>query len=222
MDDREHPATRSDPVELRQRLDAMERLVTRRFDELSAEVNAASQLVGMAEETVKARFGEVIEVIEAISRQPEGQGHAQAGVELDAVVKITEEAANRILDAVDRIAARLDDEQLWEDPERRRAALAAMRDDIQEILMACSFQDLTSQRIRAAMANLEEIEDRLSSTLSKFGIDVEAYQNGGARLAGQVSSQGEIDQLFDSGAAQPPAPEGDASSDDGGTGTASG
>ncbi|SDG16218.1 Chemotaxis phosphatase, CheZ [Limimonas halophila] len=207
MDERDNPA---DPADLRQRLDSMERFMTRRFDELSAEVNAASQLIGMAEDTVKARFGEVIELIEAISRQPDGQG--QAGVELDAVVKITEDAANRILDAVDRIAARLDDERIWADPEQRQQALSAMRDDVQEILMACSFQDLTSQRIRAAMANLEEIEDRLSSTLTKFGIDAEAYQTGGARFAGRVSSQGEIDQLFNEGE-QPPAADDGARSD---------
>jgi len=197
MDERESPAPQADIADLRQRLDAVERLMTRRFDEVSAEVNAASQLIGMAEDSVKARFGEIVEVIEAISRQPDATGQAQAGIELDAVVKITEEAATRILDAVDRIAARLDDTALWEDPDRRGEALAAMRADVQEILMACSFQDLTSQRIRRAMANLEEIEDRLSSTLSRFGIDLDSYQNGGSRLTGRVSSQGEIDQLFE-------------------------
>jgi len=196
-------------AELRDRLDRMERFFTRRFDEVSAEVNAASQLVGMAEDTVKRRFGEVIEVIEALSRHQESGSSHQAGVELDAVVRITEDAANRILDAVDRMAERLDDESIWTDPERRTQAITAMKDDIQEILLASSFQDLTSQRIRSAMENLEEIEQRLSSTLQRFGIDVKPYQNQGERLVGRTASQEAINQLFEGQEGEGPASQAD-------------
>lgn len=185
--------------DVRARLERMEKLFSRRFDEVSAEVNAASQLVGMAEDSVKQRFGEIIEVLEAISHHGDGKSRVQAGVELDAVLKITEDAANRILDAADRISERLDSETAWENPDRRAAAIADTKNDVQEILMASAFQDLTGQRIQNTIENLQLIESRLSQTLQKFGIEpgslktnVQAYMEPGAL-------QEDIDGMFPEG-----------------------
>lgn len=187
--------------EIRDRLEKMESFFSRRFDEVSAEVNAASQLVGMAEDSVKQRFGEIIEVLEAISHHGDGQSRAQAGVELDAVLKITEDAANRILDAADRISERLDDEAIWSDPEQRAAAIAETKNDVQEILMASAFQDLTGQRIQSTIDNLQQIEQRLSQTLQKFGIETDSLKVNITRHVAPGSSQDQVDELFDSGQA---------------------
>ena len=184
------------------RLDEMERLFKRRFDELSMEVNAASQLVGMAEDNVKQRFSEIFEVIDAISYTGDGSSRVQAGVELDAVIKITEDAANRILDAADRIGSRLEDESAWADEAARTEAIAATMNDVQEILMACSFQDLTGQRIRNTLENLQLIEERLSSTLSKFGIETESRPEHVERyVKDNVAEQSDVDALFADGEA---------------------
>ena len=189
-------------ADIQARLERMEKLFSRRFDEVSAEVNAASQLVGMAEDSVKQRFGEIIEALEAISHHGAGESRAQAGVELDAVLKITEDAANRILDAADRISERLDDESRWQDPDARANAMAATKEDVQEILMASAFQDLTGQRIQSTIQNLQQIEQRLSQTLEKFGIETDALRVDITQHIETGSSQADVDQMFDS-AGQP-------------------
>ncbi len=188
------------------KLERMETFFSRRFDEVSAEVNAASQLVGMAEDSVKQRFGEIIECLEAISHHGSGESRAQAGVELDAVLKITEDAANRILDAADRISARLDDETLWQDPETRAEAIAATKNDVQDILMASAFQDLTGQRIQSTIQNLQQIEQRLSQTLEKFGIETDALKVDITEHVEAGRSQADVDRMFDS--AEQPAENG--------------
>lgn len=185
--------------EIREKLEKMESFFSRRFDEVSAEVNAASQLVGMAEDSVKQRFGEIIEVLEAISHHGDGQSRAQAGVELDAVLKITEDAANRILDAADRISERLDDESLWSDPAQRGEAIAETKNDVQEILMASAFQDLTGQRIQSTIDNLQQIEQRLSQTLEKFGIETDSLRVNITQHVEAGSSQDQVDEMFDNG-----------------------
>jgi len=194
-----HPATsRGVGLEdMQMQLREMERYIKRRFDELSTEVNAASQLIGMSEDSVKERFREVIELLNAISYRGDGRSRAQAGVELDAVVKITEDAANRILDAADRIGERLEDEATWSDANARADALDKTRNDIQEILIACAFQDITGQRIQRALDNLQTIESRLEATLSKFGIDTGPFKESVEAHVEKGSGQAEIDRLFD-------------------------
>jgi len=201
MTQRSATTTGGDPSldEIRDKLERMESFFSRRFDEVSAEVNAASQLVGMAEDSVKQRFGEIIEVLEAISHHGDGQSRAQAGVELDAVLKITEDAANRILDAADRISERLDDESVWSDPERRASAIAETKNDVQEILMASAFQDLTGQRIQSTIDNLQQIEQRLSQTLEKFGIETDSLKVNITQHVEAGSSQDQVDDMFDDG-----------------------
>lgn len=189
-------------AEVRQKLDNMERFFSRRFDEVSAEVNAASQLVGMAEDSVKQRFSEILGVIEAISHHGDGTSQTNAGVELDAVLKITEDAANRILDAADRIGERLDDDSVWENATSRAEAIDATKADVQEILMASAFQDLTGQRIQNTIENLQLIEERISQTLSKFGIPPESLKTDVSQYLEQGSSQDQIDELFPGGDSQ--------------------
>jgi len=190
----------SDTESLHARLDEMERLFKRRFDELSMEVNAASQLVGMAEDSVKQRFSEIFEILEAISYTGDGSSRVQAGVELDAVIKITEDAANRILDSADRIGTRLENDAIWTDAASRTQAIADTMSDVQEILMACAFQDLTGQRIRNTLENLQLIEARLANTLSKFGIQTEVRPDGVARyVRDDLSQQSDVDALFETG-----------------------
>lgn len=177
-------------------LDAMQRFVSRRFDEISMEINATSQQVDMAEEGIKNRFGEILEILGAISWSGDGTTPANTGVELEAVIKDTEKAANTILDATDRIAKRIDPQkgENWNDEASRRKALEAMANDVQDILMACTFQDLAGQRIRKTLENLRSIEDRLSSTLERLGIKITAPATNPA--IARATSQSDIDEMF--------------------------
>ncbi|MCK6418667.1 MAG: protein phosphatase CheZ [Alphaproteobacteria bacterium] len=187
------PTAPLEPLEaLAQKLLIMEKFIARRFDEISMEINATSQQVDMAEEGIARRFGEILEVMKAISYHGDGSSPANAGVELDAVVETTEKAANQILDAADRIASKLRDVQDWSDETKRKEALDHIQEDIEQIFLACSFQDITGQRIRKTLENLKMIEDRIEGALSKLGIKIDGQD---AKIIRAVS-QDEIDQIF--------------------------
>lgn len=180
------------------RLEKMERFVARRFDEISMEVNATSQLIHMAEEDTEKRFGEILQTMHAISHSGTGDTAVNAGVELEAVIEDTESAANTILDAADRIVDLIRHKEQFETTEDRDDALAKINGDIQEILMACTFQDLTGQRIRKTLENLSMIEERLSSTLEKVGLKVDVTKESEEiiREHSKLVSQDDIDALF--------------------------
>lgn len=175
-------------------LEAIETFIKRRFDELSMEINATAQQIDMTEEGLTRRFTEILEVLHAVSYSGDGTSAANTGVELEAVVDMTEEAANKILDAADCIANRLQKSEEWEkDDQARTQNLNDINEDVEKILMACSFQDLTGQRIKKTLENLKSIEERLSTALEKMGIDVDPNISDKVETA---SSQDDIDALF--------------------------
>lgn len=145
-----------DSVMLGGKLDELRRFVDRRFAELSAEIHASVQMIDFSETNlseqlagVKTQLAEMLAVPNAASRN--------SGNELEAVVQTTEAAANRIMEAAEAISDWLT--ELRADP--------ALRDRISEkvnaIFEACSFQDLTSQRIRRAIDHLHHVESVLNT-----------------------------------------------------------
>lgn len=192
--------TRLDDVaNMKEKMDVFETFVRRRFDEISMEINATSQQLDMAEEGLANRFSEVLSTISAINFSGTGLTAANTGVELQAVITDTEEAANRILDAADRISDRMKSDMQFATDEDRRQFFEQTKQDVQEILMACTFQDLTGQRIRKTLESLQLIEDKISSTLDELGIEVKADPlAGGVRdsTENHAHSQADIDALF--------------------------
>lgn len=179
-----------------------ERFVRRRFDEISMEINATSQQLDMAEAGFGGRFAEILNTLAAISFSGTGSTAANTGVELEAVIADTEHAANRILDAADRISQHLLNDNASEDLSKETRSKLAMdiSVEIQEILMACAFQDVTGQRIRKTLESIHSIEDSISETLGQLGIETKApdAQAGGVEdsTAGHATSQADIDALF--------------------------
>lgn len=184
-------------------LEAIQQFVARRFDEISMEVNATSQQLDMSEDGVEQKFGEIFEVLKAISFSDGGDTPANTGVELDAVVETTEAAANKILDAAETISDAIMTTN-WDDEGVRKQTLDNMQNSIQDIIMACSFQDVTGQRINKTLENIRGIEDRLGGALKTMGIEVE--DSGDTPVKPVVvegaetekgASQDDIDALFD-------------------------
>ncbi len=191
-------ATAIDIQDLAEQLGAMEKLFKRRFDEISMEINATSQQVDMAEENTRKQFAEILQILAAISYSGDGESQVNAGVELEAVIEDTESAANTILDAADRIAERIQAEN-WDSAESREKGLETIRTDVQEILMACTFQDMTGQRIRRTLENLHDIEGKLSTMLEKIGIDITPSEEDVKKTVTGGSerfSQDDIDSMF--------------------------
>ena len=184
---------------LKAKMDTFETFVRRRFDEVSMEINATSQQLEYAEEGLANRFGEVLSTISAINFSGTGLTAANTGVELQAVITDTEEAANKILDAADRISDRMRSDKQFASDEDRIQFFEQTKNDVQEILMACTFQDLTGQRIRKTLESLQLIEDKISTTLDELGIEVKADPlAGGVRdsTENHAHSQADIDALF--------------------------
>lgn len=186
---------------MQQELAELRRFVTRRFDEVSFEINATGQMLGMNEEAMTARFSEVLALLNAVSFRGDGATPHNVGVELDAVVKTTEEAANRIMDAATAIADMARQTMNWSDETARAAWLQKIELQATQILTACSFQDLTGQRIARTLENIRQAEADLSDTLQRMGIKIdEAAQAKAAAMIGKpadlVQSQSDVDALF--------------------------
>ena len=132
--------------------------------------------------------------------------------ELDAVVSATEDATNTIMEAaetIEEVAERLDAELA--------GALSIATTNIYE---ACSFQDITGQRIGKVVGALKEIEVRVDGIVAAFGGDGEGAAQvrqhaadhathtepeptgsgellHGPQLPDQAINQDDIDALFD-------------------------
>lgn len=132
--------------------------------------------------------------------------------ELDAVVSATEEATNAIMEAaetIEEVAERVGDELA--------DALSVATTKIYE---ACSFQDITGQRIGKVVGALKEIEIRVDAIVATFADDSEEAKQArqrtadhaaqhdadsvdpgellhGPQLPDQAINQDDIDALFD-------------------------
>ncbi len=141
----------------------LRRFVDRRIAELSAEVHATVQLVDFSEANLSGQLARIHEQIVGVIAAPT-MAARNSGIELEAVVMATEDAANRIMEAAEAIDG-LMTELHGIEPIANNARLAAVSDKIAAIFEACSFQDLTSQRIRRAIEHLQSVEVMLDQMI---------------------------------------------------------
>ncbi len=130
--------------------------------------------------------------------------------QLDAIVKATEEATNTIMGCMEKnddIVTKLrenitDEEQL--------ALLDQISTNGNNVFEACSFQDITGQRVTKVVKSVTYVEDRINALIEIWGkeeiekIEVKSDEksNGeellqGPALEGEGITQAEIDKLFD-------------------------
>jgi chemotaxis protein CheZ len=129
-------------------------------------------------------------------------------LELEAVVQATETAANQIMGAAEVIGD-------WVRSDRREPAdLAMVAEKVNTIFEACTFQDVTGQRIRRAIEHLQRVETTLSDMMSakppgseQIAVPAVAIDpvlmRGPDLMQGPDLLQDEVDRLFNSAA--PPA-----------------
>ena len=126
-----------------------------------------------------------------------------ASLELDAVVKDTEQATESIMSEAEAL--------LMADNSDNDAYKAQVDDAMMRIIEACSFQDLTGQRVNKVVTTLRHIEERVTHFANALGVEDaqrdeteeekrsrELMLNGPARN-GPETAQSDIDALFDSG-----------------------
>jgi chemotaxis protein CheZ len=144
----------------------------------------------------------------------EGNEMAKVTGELGAVVGGTEQATQRILEAVEAIDQAASALAKVNSPDQQKLLSEEIQERVVSIFEACNFQDLTGQRISKVMAAMKFIENHIMVMMDIWGgVDaIRAHappivdeREGGARLLngpkldGDVghASQNDIDALFD-------------------------
>ena len=121
--------------------------------------------------------------------------------ELDAIVKATEEATSSIMDSCEILEQEADKEG--------GPSAYVLTEEVTKIYEACSFQDLTGQRVSKIIKSLVTIDDKVSKMIEVLGsrlpgLDLpeedepqgdEALMNG-PQMPDQAISQEEIDKLL--------------------------
>ena len=145
-------------AELDPRMDSLRAFIDRRISELSAELHASVELADMTETKVTGELARIHDQIGQLVAVPAASAR-NSGLELEAVVQATESAANTIMEAAEAI-------QDWVAHGGRDAAgMAAIAARVNSIFEACSFQDVTGQRIRRAIQHLQQVETMLETMM---------------------------------------------------------
>ncbi len=186
---------------IRTEIGALRSFVDRRIAELSAEVHATSDLMDFSETNLSGQLKGIREQIANVIAMPTAATR-NSGLELEAVVQATEAAANRIMEAAEAIGDWLRDGK--QDP----ASMRAVNEKVNVIFEACSFQDVTGQRIRRAIQHLQQVETMLTDmapgepALAGETVVVQAPYNGAGALSQEQAQadpdlgQDAVDSLF--------------------------
>ena len=134
--------------------------------------------------------------------------------QLDAIVGATENATNAILEKTESIDKTVETLRTADDEKTRGALCDTINDDTMTLMEACSFQDITGQRVTKIVRSMKFVEERVNSMIDLWGQDEinrlagqyaeesrkegdEALLNGPALEKEASISQDEIDKLFD-------------------------
>ena len=126
-----------------------------------------------------------------------GKHIAGATDELDAIVDATSEATGVIMDCCEKIQSSATGE-----------AADVINEEVMKIYEACSFQDITGQRISKVIKSFHTIEEKIDHLASVLGIKVKEYIDeeeeregderflNGPALPPEAISQDDIDKLL--------------------------
>lgn len=173
-DDR-RPVTVSQLAALAARLESMHSFTIERIKEVRADVAGSAELSDMTSNEVLGKIGDLLSQVTA---RPSFNDVGGPGQEIEAVIRLNAEAANRIMDAAERISESIDSEGVPGD------VRFAVLDHVTAIFEACGFQDLTGQRIQRALKTLRSIEE---SMLGRKIVDA---------LPDDKVDQAQVDQVF--------------------------
>lgn len=137
-----------------------------------------------------------------------------ATFELSSVVSHTEEATTKIFDGVEKIEEIARELRTTGIDEYAASRVSEISDVCTTIIEACSFQDLTGQRINKVVRTLAFIEERINTMLEIWGHEevgrvapvvegaTDLKDTGGVVLHGpqdadRANSQADIDKLFE-------------------------
>lgn len=163
------------------------------------------ELLGLFEHIQKIR-----QEIASIRRPGQNEDRFdQMSDELDAIVTHTESATETIMENVEAISDVVAAVRETAEDESVVAGLAKVDEHAGEIFTACSFQDITGQRITKVVRSLKFVEERVNALIGMWGRDalqaadvVEEEAEGdaallnGPQLAGEGVSQDDVDRML--------------------------
>jgi len=136
--------------------------------------------------------------------------------QLDAIVGATEQATHTILERMESVDEYVEKLRSTEDAEERGKICDAIGEETMASIEACTFQDITGQRVTKIVRSMKFVEDRVNSMIDLWGQDEinrlanefaeqeasekdedEQLLNGPALDMEASISQDEIDKLFD-------------------------
>jgi len=112
-----------------------------------------------------------------------------ASDELDEIVAETADATNRIMDATETIQGAIGD---LEGETQEKIFNASM-----QIFEACSFQDITGQRVTKVVKTLKDIEEKVDSLINAFGDEIAEYKARQAEEAPSEDAETNIEDMTD-------------------------
>ena len=130
--------------------------------------------------------------------------------QLDAIVDATEGATNTIMESVEAIDGAMGEARaLTEDP-ALGGLFDTVTDKVNAVFEACSFQDITGQRISKVVNSLKFVEERVNAIILTWGrdeldkvvVEIKEEQDeykrflNGPQLPGQGVDQSAVDQLL--------------------------
>ena len=131
-----------------------------------------------------------------------------AGAELEAITRDTEAATHTIMNSAEAIMSA--------DISDPKAYKTQVDDEVMKIFEACSFQDITGQRVSKVVGVLKQIEERVGRLASTLGVedaeamDVSAEEKrrrdlllNGPAIGGPETKQDAIDAMFDEAPSAP-------------------
>lgn len=153
------------------------------------------------------------EVATMSKAQENGTAFDDMSAQLNAIVKATEDATNSILEASETITSDAMALQGETDQDKITEITDRIAQKAMTIMEACSFQDLTGQRVSKIVSSVKFVEQRVDQMVELWGRhEIEALSAqlnphededpdrkllSGPQLPDQAISQDEIDALFD-------------------------
>lgn len=144
------------------------------------------------------------EEIRALRHGEEEESFTNAADELEEIVSESASATNNIMSAAEAVEDMANDVHDAEIANR-------LRQEATRVYEACTFQDITGQRIAKVVRTLQSIEKRVNALAEVCGADIGAAVQGkpaarkdndgllnGPALPSAAKTQDEIDRLFDS------------------------
>lgn len=149
--------------------------------------------------------------IAAISRPADEEHKFESmGEQLDAIVQATEKATNTIMAAMERNDDIIEKIRAKTKSKKLQELCDQLIENDNEVFEACSFQDITGQRVNKVVKSITYVEDRVTALVDVWGKDeldkivtkaTEKTEDEklleGPQMEGKGLSQSEVDALFD-------------------------